>query len=750
MVRGGKRGAVKAPSGRAPARARLARPRFRGPMELSSDWYWEQDEQFRFTYFSGQFEQKTGLDPAAQLGYQRWDSPTSNISAQDWARHRAQLERHESFRDLEMQRKRSDGSVLWVSIDGEPVFDARGRFRGYRGLGRDITERKRAEEALKQGEERFRSLTHLSSDWFWELDAEYRFTRLEGRNVAGGDAPLRERLIGLRRWESGLEIEGGWQAHIALLEARRRFVDVLMWRRQSNGALRYMRLSGEPVFDPAGVFTGYRGVGRDVTLQKREERILRLEHQVALALSESEDEGTGVRAVLHALCESEGWGGGQYFVLDETAGVVRFRDAWSVAQPRFERFAQAFRGLQVPPGYGLPGKALQTGDTVWTNDAANDPRVSPDLPWAETGVNGGLAFPVISQGRRIGVLAFVSQTMREPDARLLQATRIIGGQVGQFLQRKRAEDALRESEARFRSLTQMSSDFFWETDERHRFTLLVHGPSYRAKFATAIIGKTSWELPYSSPDEAGWDRLRAALDAHEPFREFEFGRPRTEGGSSYFSVSGEPRFSTEGRFIGYRGIGRDITELVIARQHVASLAYSDSLTGLSNRTSLGPAFEQAVERARRRSARLAALFIDLDGFKQINDAHGHQAGDRFLVETGRRLRANVRASDLVARLGGDEFFAVLEDVQEVETAEAVARKLLAEILRPVELAPGVLATASASIGISVFPDDAEDAGTMMRHADRAMYQAKQAGKNDLRFYAESPLAGTPVSRSEAA
>jgi diguanylate cyclase (GGDEF)-like protein/PAS domain S-box-containing protein len=611
-------------------------------------------------------------------------------------------------------------------------------------------ERRRADEALRESEARFRSLTHLSSDWYWELDAEHRITRLEGRNVAGGDATLRERLMGKRRWETGMEIEGGWAAHIAMLEARKRFVDMLMWRRHADGSVRYMQVSGEAVFTPDGSFAGYRGVGRDITSQKREEQILRLEHQVALALSESENEATGIREVLHALCETQGWACGLYMTLDEAAGVLRLANSWCLPDPAVESFVQGSRERSFAPGYGLSGKVLQTGDPAWTADVPNDPRLPSKELWAQAGFRGAFVFPVVAEGRRIGTLSFANAGMREPDARLLQAARIIGGQVGQFLRRKRAEEGLRESEARFRGLTQMSSDFFWETDENHLFTQLVHGPNYRAQFATAIAGKTAWDLPYTMPDEAGWERLRAQFDAREAIREFEFGRPRSDGSSRYFQMSGEPRTSPEGRFLGYRGVGRDITELVLARQHVASLAYSDPLTGLANRTSLGPAFEQAVERARRRSTRLASLFIDLDGFKQINDSHGHQAGDRFLVEVGRRLRASLRASDLVARLGGDEFFAVLEYLQEIDAIEAVARKLLAEIQRPVELAPGALARASASIGISIFPDDAQDAVTLMKHADRAMYRSKESGKNALRFYADGQAVLLPPSKSEAA
>ena len=155
-----------------------------------------------------------------------------------------------------------------------------------------------------------------------------------------------------------------------------------------------------------------------------------------------------------------------------------------------------------------------------------------------------------------------------------------------------------------------------------------------------------------------------------------------------------------------------------------------------------------MQRSRRRNSKLAVVFLDLDGFKEVNDRHGHDAGDALLAEAAARLRKHLRASDLIARLGGDEFLVVLEDLQDLAPVETVSRKLLAEMDRPFVLAAGEVRV-SASIGISVLPDDAVDASALMKHADTAMYTAKQAGKNTLRFYSAGPAANDAKTQISA-
>jgi diguanylate cyclase (GGDEF)-like protein/PAS domain S-box-containing protein len=843
--------------------------------ELLADWYWEQDRNLRLTFLSSRLGDNPGFDLAAYLGRERWNQAALNVTQAEWDRHRAQLRRHERFRDFEIQCLADDGRTVWMSLSAEPMLDKGGRFQGYRGVGRDITSLKRAgqllalehavtrclaeaptaadgvtaalraicgtegwdraqlwrfdersatllpreqwsapgvdkgsdgavtpgvgllgcawqsqsplwlpdalqdprgrsrelyrqaglraallfpvryggrvigmldlscrairapeqgvleafdvignqlgqflqrafaEQAVRQSEARFRSLTNLSSHWYWELDASYCFTRLEGRNVAGGDKELQRRLIGIRRWESGLEVEGGWDQHRAMLDARKPFHDVLMWRRSPEGSVRFISVSGEPMFGPDGSFAGYHGVGRDVTAQKRAEQVLKLEHEVASALASAVDIASGMKAVIRALCEAEGWNSGRYYLVDQASGSLRFQDGWCLNEARTEDFLERLRGV------------WQSGKAVWSRDSADHAAAMHDA----------FAFALTAGGKAIGVLAFAGHSARAPDERLQQASRMIGSQVGQFLLRKQFEESLRQGEERFRSLTQMSSDFFWESDEQHRITRIVHGPSYAAEeIEQNVIGNRPWDIPAVSPDAVGWAAHRATLESGVAFRDFEFARTRTDGAVRHYSISGEPRLAADGRFMGYRGVGRDITELALARERMTELAYKDPLTGLENRTSLTPALEQAVQRARRHGTKLAGMFIDLDGFKQINDNFGHDAGDRFLVEVARRIRINIRASDVVARLGGDEFFVLLDEVRDARTVEPVARKILDGLLQSYELEGAGTLGVSASIGISVFPDDADDAAMLVKNADKAMYAAKQAGKSGYRFF----------------
>ena len=170
-----------------------------------------------------------------------------------------------------------------------------------------------------------------------------------------------------------------------------------------------------------------------------------------------------------------------------------------------------------------------------------------------------------------------------------------------------------------------------------------------------------------------------------------------------------------------------------AEADLQRLARYDSLTGLPNRTFFLDTLERTLSRAAHRNTLAALVFLDLDGFKAINDRLGHPAGDTVLQTMADRLRAGTRSSDLVARMGGDEFTVLVQDLARPDDAALVARGLLERLARPLAVADEEVSL-TASAGISVFPEDGGDALTLLRHADLAMYRAKQEGKNDYRFF----------------
>jgi len=183
----------------------------------------------------------------------------------------------------------------------------------------------------------------------------------------------------------------------------------------------------------------------------------------------------------------------------------------------------------------------------------------------------------------------------------------------------------------------------------------------------------------------------------------------------------------------YIGIFSDITARKEADEHLLHLAQYDALTDLPNRVLLLDRLGQLTKAIRREQSKGAVLFIDLDHFKAINDTLGHAAGDLLLQTVAKRLTDSVRSTDTVARMGGDEFIVTLPQLHQVEDAALVAEKLLAAISTPVMLYDQGLSV-SASIGMCIFPDDGANAEELIRNADAAMYQAKNAGRNTYQFY----------------
>lgn len=212
-------------------------------------------------------------------------------------------------------------------------------------------------------------------------------------------------------------------------------------------------------------------------------------------------------------------------------------------------------------------------------------------------------------------------------------------------------------------------------------------------------------------------------------------RVDTPSGEYWFELHLIPRHRADASLDGTVGILFDITQRKKSEEAVIFQAFHDPLTSLPNRRALVERMRTAILRAQRSAERLAVLFIDLDGFKSVNDISGHDAGDRILVEIAERLRLLLRKDDVISRLGGDEFVVLLQGISNPAALPSVARKILDQIRRPVAFGEASLQV-GASIGISLFPDDASEPERLIQQSDRAMYRAKQHGRNAFRFFSD--------------
>jgi diguanylate cyclase (GGDEF)-like protein/PAS domain S-box-containing protein len=210
---------------------------------------------------------------------------------------------------------------------------------------------------------------------------------------------------------------------------------------------------------------------------------------------------------------------------------------------------------------------------------------------------------------------------------------------------------------------------------------------------------------------------------------------RTKSGEMVWELASiSPIRDEAGVVTHFVSVKEDFTEIKRLQDHMDNLAHHDQLTGLPNRTLFYDRLKQAQALAKRREEGLALFYLDLDGFKAVNDTHGHELGDRLLKAVGQRLMECVRESDTVARIGGDEFTVLLPGLHTQDTAADIARLIIEALSRPFQL-DHLTCTIGVSIGISFYPRDSEEGERLISYADAAMYKVKNTGKNNFAFWA---------------
>ena len=322
-----------------------------------------------------------------------------------------------------------------------------------------------------------------------------------------------------------------------------------------------------------------------------------------------------------------------------------------------------------------------------------------------------------------------------------------------IVEKNRAESKLKEREAYYRHLTEDVSDVIWETDKNLILTYISPSDErLRGYKMEEIIGHHAFEMFTQEGIETIMEAIRKRDEAEKKgiltdFITCEIQHRCKDGRLIWGEILSKAEFNDKREIIGYHGITREVTERKVMQDKVEQLAFYDVLTALPNRLLLSERLSHSMAGSKRSNKYCALIFLDLDNFKSLNDTHGHSMGDVLLVEVSHRLKTCVREIDTVSRFGGDEFVLILQDLDEKSAssktlAKQVAEKIRVSLSKPYYLSYSVSDTqnamiehyCTASIGIVLFKSDSDSKDELLKKADKAMYKAKEVGKNTIEFY----------------
>lgn len=311
----------------------------------------------------------------------------------------------------------------------------------------------------------------------------------------------------------------------------------------------------------------------------------------------------------------------------------------------------------------------------------------------------------------------------------------IEGIIQDITERKASMQALREAERRYYNLFENALEGIFRTtlDGQYLDANPALARIYGFDSPAGLISELKDIRRQLYVDPSRRDEFMKLIKARGVVASFESQIYRKNGEIIWISENARAVRHDDGHVVCYEGTVEDVTERKIYQARIEQQANYDTLTGLANRSLLNDRLQQAILAAASYGTRLAVVFVDLDRFKFINDSLGHHVGDELLRAMAERLKSSVRESDTVARLGGDEFVLLINGQGDPEAVAVVLERMLSDISQPWTIAQGDF-NVTCSIGVALYPDDGESADTLLKHADSAMYRAKEKGRNNFQFF----------------
>jgi diguanylate cyclase (GGDEF)-like protein/PAS domain S-box-containing protein len=677
----------------------------------------------KLEYVSPSVMQLTGYTP--QEHYDNPDLIFSLIHPEDRGLFFGYIHHEEPIRSGEpitLRWVRKDGNVIWLEHKNVPIIDQNGKIVAMESIGRDVTERKRAEKQLAFQA----SLLVNVNDAVIATDDHFMLTA----------------------WNHAAELIYGWTA----AEAVGRSADEILrtdyfqeapvevageLRRVGtfSGEIIHYRKDGLPIFidnktialtDERGACVGYVSVNRDITLRKQEEveihqnnLYIQLLQEVAVAANEASDLRQALAFVLDRVCEYTGWPLAHvYLPAKQDDQTLLPTGIWHIdREDEYLSFKQITEATTYRSGEGLPGKSYASGRAVWEIDTNPDAAPARTQNQTEIQVRTGLAFPILVGKRAVGVLEFFTQAVVPPDEALQKVMFQIGTLVGRVIERTDLQQALENREQRFRALIEHNKDVIALMDASGKIT--YESPSIEKVLGYPVegaVGQDIFDLLHPDDIAIAMDLFAQVLKTPGASLGQHF-RARHQDGSWRWldavvtNLLEEP--AVRAVVLNYA----DITDRKQREDMLNFMSTHDTMTGLYNRAYLNDQLEQLQ---RQESAPIIVVAGDIDNLKRINDWYGHDAGDRLIQRTAQILKSVFRKQDIIARMGGDEFIILLPNASPEQAGE-IERRILQAVEADNRSQP--LEKLGLSVGVAV-SERSDLLRAAFHRADQAMYQMK--------------------------
>lgn len=501
---------------------------------------------------------------------------------------------------------------------------------------------------------------------------------------------------------------------------------VLLSEDDAPGAPHGVRSSTTVFKNAEGDAAGLISISRVITERQRAEEALRLLHSIVARIAEAEDFSSALHLALWHVCDVTGWVFGEVWMPAPDGRSLERSDIRHSG--RADLLARDVTHVTpLPPGEGLAGRAWSSKQAVWVPNVEADPVFARSAHATALGLKAGVAIPVLAAEEAVAVLVFYMYEVREQDERLVHLISVVSAQLGAFIRRKRAEDALRHSEENARRLIENLNDVIMVLDADGRLTYV--SPSVErilGRRPKEELGRALFDFVHTDDVARAQDMIVDALGAPGFSRSIELRVQHRNGHWRYMEVVGNAVLDQHGLPTIIVN-ARDLTERQRLQAELRRMSVTDDLTGLNNRRGFFMLAEQEMKLARRLKKDLLLVFVDLDDFKSINDTHGHQVGDQALVETAEILRTTFRESDVLARLGGDEFVALA--MFSPEETDDIIETRLHQTLAEHNARPSRKYALSISTGVARFDArNVQSLAELMAIADDALYEQKRARK----------------------